>query len=294
MNCIKKINIGNQRELTIIAAMGITACIIFLLYKYLQMAPFGNGSLAVHDARIQYLDFFSFYRNALIGEESIVYSFSKGLGSNTWAVAAYYLFSPFNLLVVFFKQQDLHAFYDILVWVKLTLCSGAMAYYIGHRFQGKISSFVVILLASSYGLMQYNLEQAKNVMWLDPIIVLPFLLWQGHLIIEGKGIARFSLWTAVALVSNWYMGFIVLLFTGIWLTWEYVFEKYDGELNKRALFSFEGKLISAILLGIGLAGIVLVPTFTAMATGRGSIDCILLDSLLFFVFPFKVCNELLV
>ena len=257
---------------TVVVTMGITATIIFLLYIHLGLAPFGLASLAVSDARIQYLDFFSFYKRVLSGNESVIYSFSKGLGSSTWAVAAYYLFSPFNFLAVFFEQQDLHAFYDILVCIKLILCSGAMAYYIERRFKGSLSSLAVILLSCSYGLMQYNLEQAKNVMWLDPLCVLPFLLWEGHRLIEGRGMARFSVWATVALLYNWYMGFIVLLFTGIWLTWEYVFEKAEGKLIDRNVLIFVGRLGAAICLGVGLAGFVLVPAFTIMATGRGSID----------------------
>lgn len=77
---------------TVVVTMGITATIIFLLYIHLGLAPFGLASLAVSDARIQYLDFFSFYKRVLSGNESVIYSFSKGLGSSTWAVAAYYLF----------------------------------------------------------------------------------------------------------------------------------------------------------------------------------------------------------
>ena len=61
--------------------------------------------------------------------------------------------------------------------------------------------------------------------------------------------ARFSVWAAVALLSNWYMGFIVLLFTGIWLTWEYVFEKAEGKLIDRNVLIFVGRLGAAICIG---------------------------------------------
>ena len=58
---------------TVVVTMGITATIIFLLYIHLGLAPFGLASLAVSDARIQYLDFFSFYKRVLSGNESVIY-----------------------------------------------------------------------------------------------------------------------------------------------------------------------------------------------------------------------------
>jgi uncharacterized membrane protein YfhO len=274
MNFTEQLKLINRNRLAsmVITATGMTVFIVLLLFLCLQMAPFGNHSLAVADARIQYLDIFAFFKNVLAGKDSLIYSFSKGLGGSTWVVATYYLFSPFNLLITLFEQQDFHSFYDILVCLKLSFCSGSMAYYLSRRFKESLSRASILLLAVSYGLMQYNLEQSKNIMWLDPLIWLPFLLWEGHQIIQGRSFVRFSLWTAVILISNWYMGFVVILFAGIWLTWEYIFETVDEGFSLKRLLLFERNLFIAILLGVGLAGIILVPTFAVMATGRGGVD----------------------
>ena len=153
-----------------------TFIIIAILYIALKMAPFGTNALSDVDARIQYIDYFSYLKQILLGDGNTVYSFNKGLGSNIWAVIAYYLLSPFNLLVVFFNQENLNVFYDLLVIIKLSLCSGTMAFYLDKRFEKSLSSLVIILLSISFGLMQYNLEQAKNIMWLDSIYLLPLLL----------------------------------------------------------------------------------------------------------------------
>ena len=92
-----------------------TFIIIAILYIALKMAPFGTNALSDVDARIQYIDYFSYLKQILLGDGNTVYSFNKGLGSNIWAVIAYYLLSPFNLLVVFFNQENLNVFYDLLV-----------------------------------------------------------------------------------------------------------------------------------------------------------------------------------
>lgn len=58
------------------------------------------------DGNIQYLDFFSYFKDVLSGENSLIYTFSKTLGGSNIAVFSYYLASPFNLLIIFLKKQN--------------------------------------------------------------------------------------------------------------------------------------------------------------------------------------------
>lgn len=81
---------------SVILAVLFTAGIIFYLFYLLQMAPLGAYAFSADDARIQYIDYFSFYKGILSGGSNPTYSFSKGLGGNVWGVMAYYLLSPLN------------------------------------------------------------------------------------------------------------------------------------------------------------------------------------------------------
>ena len=80
-------------------------CHQFLLFLpieiLLNIAPFGNNTIAIDDADIQYLDFFGFFKDVLNGENSINYSYSNYLGGGTIGVFSYYLASPVNFLVIF-------------------------------------------------------------------------------------------------------------------------------------------------------------------------------------------------
>jgi len=170
-----------------VSSFFITLIILLALYIVMSMAPFGFNSLAATDAEIQYLDFFSYGKGILTGVNNPLYTFNKSLGSNVWAVVAYYLLSPFNLIILLFNQFQLNIYYDILVLIKLSLCSATMAFYLERRFKS-LARIFILLLAASFGLMQYNLEQAKNIMWLDPIYMLPWMLWGTYKIQQGKGI----------------------------------------------------------------------------------------------------------
>lgn len=253
-------------------AFMITFIIIAILYVILEMAPFGTNALSDVDARIQYIDYFSYLKQILSGNGNLTYSFNKGLGSNVWAVIAYYLLSPFNLLVVFFNQENINVFYDLLVIIKLSLCSGTMAFYLDQRFEKNISPLITVLLSISFGLMQYNLEQAKNVMWLDSVYLLPLLLLGIYKIEKNKGCTFFIVTAALAFWFNWYMGFIAVMFAIIWATWEYIDEWIDNGLKTRAFILYECKVILSVFLAIGLSSVVLIPAFSAMASGRAGID----------------------
>ncbi len=55
------------------------------------------------------------------------------LGGDEVVTFAYYLMSPLNLLVVFFKKSQLPVFYDILLALKLSLLASSMAIFFSNR-----------------------------------------------------------------------------------------------------------------------------------------------------------------
>jgi uncharacterized membrane protein YfhO len=110
---MKKIQFKSQTKIIVISGM-LTFLTLMLLFWIKGLAPFGTKSLAVMDANIQYLDFFAYYKDVLTGKNSIGYSFGKMLGGSNIAVFSYYLASPFNLLLFFKKNSQIHTF---LIWL---------------------------------------------------------------------------------------------------------------------------------------------------------------------------------
>lgn len=80
----------------------VTLLTLLLLFWHYGYAPFGDNSLASHDAGIQYLNFYSYFKDVLSGKNSLTYTFSKTLGGNCIGVFSYYLTSPFMLLFCIF------------------------------------------------------------------------------------------------------------------------------------------------------------------------------------------------
>jgi len=74
--------------------------IIFLIAEALKGFNLNGSDLIVDDLREQYTYFLLFLKKVIMGEESIIYSFQVGLGTNMFPNFAYYIACPFNILII--------------------------------------------------------------------------------------------------------------------------------------------------------------------------------------------------
>ena len=153
----------------LIAVFTSTFILVLISYYFLGYTPFGNSSLASMDADIQYLDLFSYLKDVLNGNNSVIYTFSKGLGGNNIGNYAYYLSSPFNLLVVLFEKENLPLFFNLIFALKISTCAATMTVFAYCRFGNKYNKtkfryFSIFAISISYALCQYNIAQSSNIM----------------------------------------------------------------------------------------------------------------------------------
>ena len=260
----------SKKIITLVIPPILTASILFFIFYLQNLAPFGSNSLASMDARIQYIDFFAYLKDLLEGRADLSYTFSKTLGGTYIAVFSYYLSSPLNLLVVFFDKADLNTFFDLLVFLKLCIAAVTCGIFIRCRFR-KISALISILLSVSYALMQYNIAQSSNIMWLDGMYMLPIILLGVHRLFEGNSIKLLSLSIGLSILFNWYSAGINCLFSGIWFIMEslmvFFVQKKGTLLLKQMLLRY----FLAAALGIGLSACLFIPTILALMDGKGGI-----------------------
>ena len=253
----------------------ITLLIILCIYALSGFAPFGTKTLAVMDANIQYIDFFSYLKDVIAGKNSITYSFGKTLGGSNVAVFSYYLSSPFNLLLLFFSNANLYTFFNIVVALKLTLASIAFAYFITNRFKAsyKDNSVLFILLSCGYGLCQYSFFQASNIMWLDGMYMLPFMLLQVYYIVQGKKNWNLSIAVGLAIIFNWYIAGISCVFTGIWFLLECCLYAVEKKMTFIQFIKTGIRYVIAMILGVMVSAVLFLPTIGALTNGpRGSLS----------------------
>lgn len=243
---------------------------IFVLYVCLRIVPFGEKTLACADADIQYLDFFSYFRDVLLGKNSIKYSMSNTLGNTSVGVYSYYLASPLNLLVLFFKQSQLLMFFSLVLAIKLSLASLTACYYLQIRFKNQIHSVITCLLACAYGMMQYNMAQGSNIMWMDGVYLLPLILLGVYKVIETKRIVALTIPVALSILFNWYTGGINCLWSLFFFFVEFLLYICNKKVSWKETLQIIIQYGLAMLIALCISAVLFLPSIMDLRNGRGS------------------------
>lgn len=238
-----------------LASFLLPAAIFFLYFA------FNHGNLLIVDLGQQYIDLLAYLRQNLFCHPTrLLYSFSNGLGNSMLGTDAYYLNSPFNLLLFLFPQK-------LLPWAILTVIStkvGAIglssAYYWRHKTK---QPFYALAAANAYALCGYVIAYYFNLMWLDSLICLPLLLRAIDQILAKKK-SRLWLLTFACWATNFYTGAMDLIFA---------FFYFCGHLML-TFFSSNKNLIKRYLqqsiVGSLLASFVLLPALVDLLAGKTS------------------------
>ena len=94
-----------------------------------------------------------------------------------------------------------------------------MAYFLKERFP-KLSELFVVLLSLCCGLMQYNIAQSSNIMWLDGVYMLPLVILGVHRVFSQQKILLLSVTAGLCILFNWYPAGIVCLFSNVRFAYE--------------------------------------------------------------------------
>lgn len=230
--------------------------LIFLSYFFYTK----NGVLTV-DLGQQYVDFLAFFRRNLFSHPlRLIYSFANGLGGSMLATDAYYLCSPFNLLLFLFPQNLLPQAILIIIALKIGAAGLATYYY----WQQKIANpFYALAASSAYALSGYVIGNHYNLMWLDSVILLPLLINAiDRLLAKQKNnliLITFLLW-----FTNFYTGFMTLAFGLLYLVSKIFFIDKHDRLHLSWIYlrkSITGSFLDAFML---------FPVLVEMLQGKAS------------------------
>ena len=231
---------------------------LLLLYLILGIAPFGNSTLVLADAKGQYISYFSFYQKLMKGEADPFYSFSKILGGPVAGLFAYYLASPLNLFLLLFSPEKLPLAIDWLILIKLSLSGFTMALFFNERNEFKAES---LIFSTAYALCGYNVAYAWCLIWIDAVICLPLI---------GAGLERlfresnpflYIASLSIGIISCFYTGYMLCIFSVLFFI--YLFIEKQPTFNRKSIWQF---MIASILAG-GLSAFILLPGYRALSGG---------------------------
>ena len=149
--------------------------ILFVIYLFMQVFPFGENSVLVLDLNGQYVYYYDYMYDVFAGKESIFYSWSRNLSGEFMGIVGYYLASPFNLLVWAFPREMITEGLFTMMVVKIGAIGLCMSVYLS-RGKG-LNRLTTIIFSTFYALSAYSLEQTMNPMWLDGLVYLPLICY---------------------------------------------------------------------------------------------------------------------
>ena len=164
----------HKNKLLMIGSFVLPLLLLLILWTILQLAPFGDNNLLVSDLGTQYMPFLSFLKRSFHEGLTSVYSFSNEIGESVIPLAAYYLLSPFNLLVFLFSYEQLPIAVLWIITLKIALMGTSMFYYLKQTYQ--TSSWGTLLFSTAYSLCGFVTVYSQNFMWLDALILFPLVV----------------------------------------------------------------------------------------------------------------------
>lgn len=250
-----------KRFLLYLASAGIPCLFFLVTLAVIDAVPFGSNTILISDACGQYMDFLSYWRTVLSGENDLFYTFSKTMGGDMLNLSAYYLLSPFNLLFLAARQETLPLFYTLVVMLKISLCGTAFFHASGKLLGIRTESLV---FSTAYALMAYNVLYGWNIMWLDGVLILPLMVLGLHRLMEGGAPWLYCSSLFYALATNFYIGYMLCITAVIFFAGELFLRNCPVRELPRPFGRFcAGSMIG----GLGAAAVWL-PTFLSLAGER--------------------------
>lgn len=218
----------------------------------------------------QYVELFCHLRDILHGQASGVYSFSRAIGGEMPGVLAYYLLSPFNLIIYFFSRKNIYIGIIIIALCKVGTSGLAMYTFLTRRKVG----YGALLFSCAYAVNAYVVGYQFNIFWMDALIILPFMVWGiEKLVDEGRDILYICM-IALAVITNFYTGYMLCIFSVLYF-WCYMLLISESKCRIKVVLQYH----LASLMGGMLAAGVALPTFFALHGGKanGNLKTLLSD-----------------
>lgn len=252
----------------LLICMALPALIMYLIYVARGIHPFGNGSVLVLDLNGQYVWFFEALRDAVWGDASLLYSFSRALGGEFTGIYAYYLASPLSYLVCLFPKYRMLEALLTLFLLKTAICGGTFGYYM-HRTLKDRKPFAIIIFSVFYALSAYAIVQQHNTMWIDAVMWLPLITLGIESLIKHGKYKMYTIFLALTVFSNFYIGYMVCIYCFFYFFICYFSNEDSNPLRERFHFI---KSLSRIALysviALGITAFILLGAYYSLNFGK--------------------------
>ena len=259
-------------EYTYLAAAFLLPFVIMAgVFACMEFHPFGNSSILTLDFQAQYIYYYEEIRNLLVHGGSWLYSWKRTLGGEFMGIVAYYMGSPFNLLLALFPKKNI---VDAVTFIQLCKI-GTMGLNFGiylHKTR-KLGQMRTLALSMMYALCAYSVVQTIDPMWLDALVFLPLLILGTESLIRKKKVVLYIISLSLIFISNYYMGYMCGIFTFLYFCYYYYTirpEIYKGEKRffRTAGFKTFMRFVLSTVLALGISAFMLYGAWYSLGFGK--------------------------
>ena len=262
-----------------ILSFSIPVIIMIMSYYEVGIYPGGLNTILTFDLQSQYMSFFASLRTIGSSDNSIFFTMSGALGNNFMGFA-YYIFSPFTWMTALASLESLPIALYITFLLRIGMCGMGFCYYLLYSFKDK--HFIgAVLLACCYALTSYNIGYSVNLMWLDVVLVLPWILVGVERVIRKKKHGLLVAMITFSLICNYYISFMALIFVALYsmvrliecCSIDKTCHTHDDEspLPQKSFDWIIGRIVClaySALIGLGLSMPIVLPGIIALKYGK--------------------------
>lgn len=258
-----KLTVGKKKLLhCYIAAFLIPAVLMLLVYAVLGTYPFGDRSILVADLRYQFLDYYEYFKSIILGDNDFFYTFSKSLGGDAIGFCAYYLQNPFNLILLFFSREMLPVGVLVMVVLEAGFAGLVCNYFLNQMHKPQAAS---VIFSTAYAFVGMYVAYMNLTIYFFNIAIFPLVILGIHRIVKDPK-KKFTLIAslAVSILSCYYMGYMVCLFSVLFFVYDLLREM--GTMQR--LKDYKKQIVSFVisgLLAVSLTAFDLVPTILSLS-----------------------------
>ena len=130
-----------------------------------------------------------------------------------WSTYFYYISSPLNFFIIFFKN-NIVLFLTFISVLKIGLSGLFMFIFLNNVYSKKY--YYSLIFSLCYSLMGFNLYYFGNNFWLDIVYITPLLLFSIDRMVSKRKYILFLILIIYSLFCNFYLSFSVIIFSFIY------------------------------------------------------------------------------
>lgn len=234
----------------IILAFVLPFLIMLLNFAIKRFAPFGDQQILVVDLWHQYYPFLVDFQDKIISGQSLLHSWTNGMGGNYLALLSYYVASPINFLTAFVPASFLREFLMLSVCVEVGCAGGFTAIFLKKTFHK--NGLPLVFFSVGYGCCAFFMGYYWNVIWLNTVAMLPLVALGMVMLWRENKFCLYTISLALSVIANYYVGLFACIFTFLcfigysimyWNGWKEFFSR----LARTAIFSVIALMITAFI-----------------------------------------------